>query len=400
MLYILLYVVIGVLLAAVLTFYSKKKASGVLGDSDRQYQTALATYKRQLQKLDNELGAGQITQEEFENLSLEVKAEAISLQKSHQKQPKNASLALVCALLVVIPLVSVGGYLWEGAYDQVGVDDALAEWSEAIETGAPDANEKKLTLLTLLDSAVVANPDDERMLYLQAQLAKQDHQYKKAASIFKRLAEIAPEDPQVVAEYAQAEFFVNQGVMTPELLTRFEGVLQLDPDNRSTLALLAIYHYQEGRKEEAIKYWKRLRSLLAENEPSRGQIDEYIRMTEAELGMVAVQEDGVLINVSLPPGVTLTERARVFVVARLAAGGPPLAAKQIDPATLPRAVTLTDADAMLEGHNISSVDTYDVYAVLSYSGAPMPTSGDYRSASQTVTGEKTTFDVVIDQEVK
>jgi len=400
MTYILLFVVIGIVLAVFLALYAKNNAQGVLTGEDRQYKMALATYKKQLARLEADLHAGKLDQDEYDSLTLEVKAEALGLQKSFQKSPKKAPFVVVITLLFVIPLVSVGGYLWEGAYDQVGVDDALAEWSSAIETGAPDSNEKKLKLLSLLDSAVLANPDDERLLYLQAQLAKQDHEYKKAASIFKKLAEIAPEDPQIVAEYAQAEFFVNQGVMTPDLLERFESVLQLDPDNRSTLALLAIYHYQEGRKPEAIKYWKRLRSLMPENEPSRAQIDEYIRMTEAELGMVAVQEDGLLINVALEPGIELTSRAKVYVVARLAAGGPPLAAKQIDPATLPRSVTLTDADAMLEGHNISSVDSFTVYAVLSYSGAPVPVSGDYRSATQTVDGENTTFDVVIDQEVK
>src|SRR4030095_156298 len=73
----------------------------------------------------------------------------------------------------------------------------------------------------------------------------------------------------------------------------------------------------------------------------------------------------------LKPGVPLFVSARQPGIP-----GPPLAAIRLMAHQLPAHVTLSDANAMIEGRDLSSVDDVEVVARVAFSGSVMSSSGD------------------------
>lgn len=96
----------------------------------------------------------------------------------------------------------------------------------------------------------------------------------------------------------------------------------------------------------------------------------------------AVTDTGMTADISLrvsiapalagrvPPGAT------IFVFARNAAGGPPLAAVRREGGQMPLDITLTDADTMIAGTSLTQTDALKLVARVSMTGRPIASTGD------------------------
>jgi cytochrome c-type biogenesis protein CcmH len=106
---------------------------------------------------------------------------------------------------------------------------------------------------------------------------------------------------------------------------------------------------------------------------------------------VAVSVDPSLAG-RLKPGTT------VFVSAREAGiPGPPLAAVRISSDELPTTVVLSDANSMVEGRNLSSVDEVQVVARVAFGGTAVTSSGDLVGEIRHRKGAAADLNVVIDK---
>lgn len=108
----------------------------------------------------------------------------------------------------------------------------------------------------------------------------------------------------------------------------------------------------------------------------------------------------IRVAVSLDPA--LASRLRpgtpVFVSAREPGiPGPPIAAVRISSDELPTTVVLSDANSMIEGRNLSSVDEVQVVARVSFGGTPMQSSGDLMGESLHRKGAAPELGLVIDK---
>ena len=106
---------------------------------------------------------------------------------------------------------------------------------------------------------------------------------------------------------------------------------------------------------------------------------------------VAVSIDPALAS-RLKPGTPL------FVSAREAGiPGPPIAAVRISSDQLPTTVVLSDANSMIEGRNLSSVDEVQVVARIAFGGTPVAASGDLSGEARHRKGAPADLSVVIDK---
>ena len=106
---------------------------------------------------------------------------------------------------------------------------------------------------------------------------------------------------------------------------------------------------------------------------------------------VAVSIDPALAS-RLKPGTPL------FVSAREAGiPGPPIAAVRISSDQLPTTVVLSDANSMIEGRNLSSVDEVQVVARIAFGGTPVAASGDLSGEVRHRKGAPADLSVVIDK---
>jgi cytochrome c-type biogenesis protein CcmH len=92
----------------------------------------------------------------------------------------------------------------------------------------------------------------------------------------------------------------------------------------------------------------------------------------------------IRVAVSVEP--TLASRLRpgtpLFVSARQPGiPGPPIAAVRLNSDQLPTTVTLSDANTMIEGRNLSSVDDVEIVARVAFGGTAVVASGDLFGSS-------------------
>ncbi len=92
------------------------------------------------------------------------------------------------------------------------------------------------------------------------------------------------------------------------------------------------------------------------------------------------------------PGTTLFVSARQPGIP-----GPPLAAVRMSTDDLPTTVVLSDANAMIEGRNLSSVDDVEVVARVAFGGTAVTASGDLVGETIHKKGAAPDLDIVIDK---
>jgi cytochrome c-type biogenesis protein CcmH len=78
--------------------------------------------------------------------------------------------------------------------------------------------------------------------------------------------------------------------------------------------------------------------------------------------------------------------------------GPPLAALRLSSEALPVTVALGDANAMIEGRNLSSVDEVEVTARVAFGGTAMTTPGDLVGSGRSHRGDAEQIEIVIDRQ--
>lgn len=82
-----------------------------------------------------------------------------------------------------------------------------------------------------------------------------------AAAAYRRALALTPGDPQLLADYADAQASANGGDLTGAPLQSVEAALTLDPANPKALALAGSAAFEAHDYPRAIQYWERLEQV-------------------------------------------------------------------------------------------------------------------------------------------
>ncbi len=146
----------------------------------------------------------------------------------------------------------------------------------------------------------------------------------------------------------------------------------------------------------------RMQLLLEQNPPEevRSVLQTQIADINVQLGSTAAAAVNVAVSIAPALAARITSPLSLFVLARNAAGGPPLAVVRLTSDQLPTSVELTDANAMIAGQGLSSVRTVQIVARLSQTGNPQAATGDfYGEADYVVQPGPGSVNIVIDRVV-
>jgi cytochrome c-type biogenesis protein CcmH len=228
-----------------------------------------------------------------------------------------------------------------------------------------------------------------------------------AAKMFERAAGLAGRQPELLGQWAQAQYFADGKKWSPKIQALTDEALKADPKEVTSLGLLGIAAFEGERYQEAIDYWNRLLAQLPPEDNSRaalqGGITRAAERLQASGGTVAqapAAAKGAVLKVSVDLAQELKSKVQpgdsVFIFARATSGPPaPLAAKRLTVADLPVTVELGDADAMMPQLKLSNFPEVQLVARISRAG--QPTAGEWigRSgplASSTTAPQKLTID--------
>ena len=424
-----------VVLASGFIFYPFLKRQKQDSALDRRSQN-IAAFKDRLTEIEAEKQAGNLPEEQFQQLKTELEASLITdvdgLEhdtQQAQSNKKSSSVSRVVAGLMVIslPLISYSLYMKWGALDGV---EQHREWGNSVpsvENGMPKGNIDDL-LATLRDK-LEKNPDNADGWFMLARSSMNLEKYDQASYAFLRMAEQLEkqqEDPSAIYGLAaQALFFAEGAQMTDKVKEILDKAFAINPDETNGLGLLGIDAFESGRYEEAIKHWSRILDVQPDN-PSRDAIIAGINKARAALGLPVQSAQGselarnntpvndtqadsalksdVKVLVELDPSLSgkVSPNDVLFIVAKAVNGSPmPLAASRQTVADLPILVTLNDAMAMGPMAKISSAKEVTIVARVSKSGQPIAQKGDFQGILSPVevgTGE--VVNVLISEEVK
>jgi len=302
-------------------------------------------------------------------------------------------LPLLAAVLV--PVLGLGLYMHFGAADKVELTREFAQ--------APQSMEE---MTQRLERAVAAQPDSAEGLYFLGRTYMAQDRPADAAKMFERAANLAGRQPELLGQWAQAQYFADGKKWSDKIQALTDEALKADPKEVTSLGLLGIAAFEGERYQQAIDYWNRLLEQLPANDKSRealqGGIARATEKLEASGGKVAqapaVKTARLKVSVDLASELKgkVQPGDSVFVFARAVSGPPaPLAAKRLTVADLPVTVELSDADAMMPQLKLSNFPEVQLVARISRAG--QPTAGEWvgRSgplASSTTAPQKLTID--------
>ncbi|MGY2441356.1 c-type cytochrome biogenesis protein CcmI [Pseudomonas sp. SDO52101_S400] len=282
-------------------------------------------------------------------------------------------LPLLAAVLV--PLLGLGLYMHFGAADKV---ELTREFSQA-----PQSMEE---MTRRLERAVAAQPDSAEGVYFLGRTYMAQDRPADAAKMFERAANLAGRQPELLGQWAQAQYFADGKKWSDKIQALTDEALKADPKEVTSLGLLGIAAFEGERYQQAIDYWNRLLEQLPANDKSRealqGGIARATEKLEASGGKVAQAPVAktALLKVSVDLAAELKGKVQpgdsVFIFARAVSGPPaPLAARRLTVADLPVTVELGDADAMMPQLKLSNFPEVQLVARISRAG--QPTAGEW-----------------------
>lgn len=368
-------------------------------------RTALnvALYEERLAELTAQHAAGSLSDAQLEAGRADAARELLE-DTENSDSPKIAKLGRSVPLIaaVLVPLVGYGLYMHWGASDKVQMARQFSEQPRTVEE-----------MTAHLEQAVKEQPDSAEAWYFLGRTYMNQERPADAAKAFARVVELAGRQPELLGQWAQAQYFAGDRQWSEQLQALTDEALQADPQELTSLGLLGIAAYEEGRYQDAVRFWEQLVAALPENDPSReairGGIERARQQVDggsgnAEAGeapaAASTQAAALQIQVQLDPKVaeTVSPEDSVFVFARAVNGPPvPLAAKRLTVGDLPATVTLSDADAMVPSLKISSVEQVTVMARVSRTGDA--TKGEWMGQSEALEtrGDKNAVRLTIDR---
>jgi len=345
------------------------------------YQQSLATLQQQFQE-------ERISESEFESLKTELARKLIQDEASQEQQLNVGKRTVVWPILASVLTIglSVPLYLKLGASDQL--NSALQAKQQGPHAGISPEQQLKLALQQM-EQRVAQNPEDTQALYQLAHSYISAAEFDKAVAAFKQLVALEGEQAEFIGPQAQALYYKNQQVMTPQISALIERALELDPQDSATLVLLGMDSFVNSKYADAITQWQK---VLTSNRPGidiqalNGAIAEAksrLTMTGEALPDMppAVDTPSIKVKVSISGDLKgqYSDEQVVFIYA-IPQQGPrmPLAAVKLTVKDLPTEIVLDDSLAMTPAAKISDHQFVQLFAIISKSGSAGIKPGDLR----------------------
>jgi cytochrome c-type biogenesis protein CcmH len=324
------------------------------------------------------------------------------------------------AVAVAVPALAFGMYL------AVGTPEA-ADPARVGHEGGQLSDAQIVAMVDTLARKVRERPDDVRGWSLLARSLAAMGRFDEAVGAYEHLAQIAPDDPQVLADYADALGMQQGRSLAGRPYELAKRALAIDPKHPKSLALAGTAAFDARDYPAAARYWSTLGAQMPEGSEDRGRVDAML---------AEVREKAEAAGKPLPPGAIAVARApstspasdgkaaaagpsvsgsvsvaadiapkvdrgaTLFIFAR-AVNGPriPLAVIRGTAAELPRDFTLDDSLAMAPTLKISGADAVRIEARVSRSGNAQPQPGDLVGVSDVVKPGARGVKVVVDKVV-
>ena len=190
------------------------------------------------------------------------------------------------AMLLLLPAAS----LW--IYSEVGTPEAIdlpaqpAGHTAAGAAADPMSAKEMDTMLEGLRARLTETPADLDGWVLLARTLKTMQRFPQAVEALEIAYRIAPDDPFVMVELAEARIFTStDGRIDADSVAMLERAVEAAPNQQKGLWLLGVAAAQAGDDAFAISYWESLLALLEAGSPVAQSVQAQVNEARARLGM-------------------------------------------------------------------------------------------------------------------
>ncbi len=359
-------------------------------------QANVDVFRDQQLQYQQQLERGEISAEQQTQMLVEAEQLLLNNTAAMQQQrvTSNGSLNkmakgfwLLPVLIVTISLSSLGMYRSLGS----GIDQQIAE--TLAERLVNQQSQVTPELIARIAERVQQRPDNLYYWTILAEDAVVASNMLAASDYFAEALRIQSNEPYLLAQYAQALFFVDANRFSGRVVAALDQAYGADSKNQTVLGLKGIQAFQEADYQRAISYWQGAALGLNPAGDSwkalQGGIQQAVQLAgEAPVASTETPADldgvTVTINLSLDPSIEFTPEQLVFVAIIEADGPPmPLAARKLVASQLPLELMLSDRDALMAGRSLTDKNI-KVLARLSSTGSATPQQGDWQVISDAV----------------
>ena len=351
-------------------------------------------YRDQFKELERDFETGTLTADQYAHARSELERRLLDDVESGAQETTRASGSArrtALAVGVALPVTAAVLYLYLGNPQALTVPKHPP--TDASSVSVDQFKQMTEKLATRMQS----NPDDPVGWMMLGRAYKALERYSDAVDALQHAEKLAPRNPEVLVEYAEALALSRAGNLEGEPSRLLDRALQISPDDQKALTLAGTAAFGHKDYAGAVRYWERLQaSVPADSELGRalssgiaeakaragGRVPE-VSQTPHRPDTAKTVSGTVRLSQALAASAAPDDA--VFVFAR-AAEGPrmPLAVLRKQVKDLPLRFELNDSMAMTPGRELSSVERVVVGARVSKSGSATPQAGDLEGASQVI----------------
>ncbi len=331
-----------------------------------------------------------------------LKAAPVAAESKAPPAKPGKVTAIVTAIL--LPLLAVGLYMSVTTWKW---NEPPASAAQAANPNAPQIE----VMVTQLEERLKKEPQDSEGWLMLGRSFVMLGRYPRAVDAFQQAYDLTKgENISAVTGLAEALILTDEASLSGRAGELIEAALVKSPREPRALWYGSLAALSAGKLEVARD---RMQLLLEQNPPEqvRSLLQTQITDINSQLGAPApsaqtappaasVASVNVAVSIAAEIAAKIKNPLSLFVLARTAAGGPPVAVVRLTSDKLPLTVELSDSDAMIAGRGIGSVPQVQIVARVSQSGSPQAQSGDfYGEADYVVQPGRGSVTIVIDRVV-
>lgn len=361
-----------------------------------------------------DIDAMDVAEEEKAALRLELDRELLASASQITRYASAPSKTLRAGFLALIIFVAVTATVV--LYQQWGAGNAIAATELLDKASSVElSNKERAELIERLTIAAKSDPEQMEWKYLLGRLLNAQGDFQQATDVFAEILAALPEHATqdraaTMTLLAQARFFANNQVADEDTYGLVKRSLELVPEQRQTMGIAGILAFELGHYSAAVDHWKGLYLGMPEGPESQslGQGIERAASLAAEQGeeidlsWMERAQIQVFVALSDAAKAEVNSTDSVFVLAKAVSGPPmPLAVQRLTVADLPQVITLSDAQAMAAGLQLSNFAEVTVIARVSRTNQPIAQPGDWQTQISPVATRGTDLlNLSIDQRVE
>ncbi|MDO9226411.1 MAG: c-type cytochrome biogenesis protein CcmI [Pseudomonadota bacterium] len=385
---------IAIALAFVLPPLLRKKA--VAAKAARR-DINIAVYRDQMKEMEADRANGLLSDDQYQSSKLELESRLAedALSQADAVMAPVASRRLGFTLAGVLPVAALGLYFWLGnPMSLIAIAEAQA--NPAME-GAVQGEHDVMKMIQQVEEKTRKDPNDVAAWAMLGKTYAVVGHWPEALHAYEKAYKLKPDEPAIMTGYAETLAISQDRVMKGEPIRLVLQALEKDPDDIKGLELAGINGFQEKNFTKAAFYFKHLHKQLPPDSPYAQDIlaaqKEATRLSRgamtgmdnlADQGPAAAAGPGATLHgkVDIAPALKakITDKDVVFLFARSAEGGAPVAAIRSTAVKFPLEFELNDAMAMNPENRLSNFKQVTLTVRVSKSGDPMGEAGDLEGA--------------------